>query len=208
MTKDFSLNTLPYFTLAQVSLFYKDKKEASTLLSNRIRQKKVHKIREWIYISDEKYKEIVMSWSLTSFLEFAATHLIYTPSYLSLEYILFLNNIITENVYTFTLVTTKKTTTLSNSFWVFNYRSVKKDFYGDYIVVKKNWFTWYEATPEKALFDYLYLKRDFVYSEDYIEELRINRENVNMKKFENIIKKYKSRKMQNILILIKKHLWL
>jgi hypothetical protein len=46
MTKDFSLNTLPYFTLSQVSLFYKDKKEASTLLSNRIRQKKVHKIRE------------------------------------------------------------------------------------------------------------------------------------------------------------------
>ena len=208
MTKDFSLNALPYFTLSQVSLFYKDKKEASTLLSNRIRQKKVHKIREWVYISDEKYKEIVMSWNLTSFLEFAATHLIYIPSYLSLEYILFLNNIITENVYTFTLVTTKKTTTLSNSFWVFNYRSVKKDFYGDYIVVKKNWFTWYEATPEKALFDYLYLKRDFVYSEDYIDELRINRENVNMKKFENIIKKYKSRKMQNILILIKKHLWL
>lgn len=38
--KDSELNSLPYFTIAQVSLFYKNKKEASTLISNRLRQKK------------------------------------------------------------------------------------------------------------------------------------------------------------------------
>lgn len=208
MTKDFELNKLPYFTLSQVSLFYKNKKETSTLISNRIRQKKIHSIREWIYISDEKLKEITLTWKLTQFLEFAATYLIYTPSYLSLEYVLFENNIITENVYAFTLVTTKKTAKFSNSFWTFNYRSIKEPFYGDYEVHKQNWFSFYKATPEKALFDYLYLKKNFIFSASYLEELRINRENVNMRKFQKLIKKYKSRKMEKIFKFIKNTLWL
>lgn len=207
MTKDFSLDTLPYFTLSQVSLFYNNKKEASTLISNRLRQNKISKIREWIYTSNEKIKELTLSWKLNSFLEFASTNLIYTPSYLSLEYVLFINNILTENVYNFTLVTTKKTAIFKNSFWVFNYRSIKEPLFSDYEVHKKDWFSWYQATPEKALFDYFYLKRDFIFSIEYLNELRINWENVNLKKFEQLVNKYNSKKVKNILQLIKKALW-
>jgi len=208
MIRNHELNTLPYFTLSQFSLFYKNKKEASTIISNKIRQKKIHNIREWVYISDDKLKEITLTGNLTQFLEFAATNLIYTPSYLSLEYVLFENNIITENVYTFTLVTTKKTAKFKNSFWTFDYRSIKDSFFWDYKVCTQNWFSFYKATPEKALFDYLYFKENFVYSPDYVEELRINWENVNMKKFEKLIKKYKSKKMEKIFSFIKETLWL
>ena len=207
MTKDFSLDTLPYFTLSQVSLFYNNKKEASTLISNRLRQNKISKIREWIYTSNEKIKELTLSWKLNSFLEFASTNLIYTPSYLSLEYVLFINNILTENVYNFTLVTTKKTAIFKNSFWAFSYRSIKEPLFSDYEVHKKDWFSWYQATPEKALFDYFYLKRDFIFSIEYLNELRINWENVNLKKFEQLVNKYDSKKVKNILQLIKKALW-
>lgn len=207
MTKDFSLDTLPYFTLSQVSLFYNNKKEASTLISNRLRQNKISKIREWIYTSNEKIKELTLSWKLNSFLEFASTNLIYIPSYLSLEYVLFINNILTENVYNFTLVTTKKTAIFKNSFWVFSYRSIKEPLFSDYEVHKKDWFSWYQATPEKALFDYFYLKRDFIFSIEYLNELRINWENVDLKKFEQLVNKYDSKKVKNILQLIKKALW-
>ena len=54
MIRNYELNTLPYFTLSQFSLFYKNKKEASTIISNKIRQKKIYNIREWVYISDDK----------------------------------------------------------------------------------------------------------------------------------------------------------
>jgi predicted transcriptional regulator of viral defense system len=73
--------------------------------------------------------------------------------------VLFENNILTENVYTFTLITTKKTKHFTNNFGDFNYKSIKKDFFGDYEILKIDDFLIYKATPEKALFDYLYFKR-------------------------------------------------
>ena len=202
------INTLPYFTLAQISLLYKNKKEASVIISNKLRQKKIHSIREGIYLSDDKLKEIMLTWKISSFLAFSATHLIYTPSYLSLEYVLFENNIITENVYTFTLVSTKKTATFKNEFWTFHYKSIKEEFFWDYYVYMKDGFCFYKATPEKALFDYFYFKKDFVFDEEYLNELRINRENVDIKRLEKVVKKYKSKKMQKIFTFIKNTLWL
>ena len=105
------------------------------------------------------------------------------------------------------LVTTKKTAIFKNAFWVFSYRSIKEPLFSDYEVHKKDWFSWYQATPEKALFDYFYLKRDFIFSIEYLNELRINWENVNLKKFEQLVNKYDSKKVKNILQLIKKALW-
>ncbi len=200
MFKDFE--TMPYFTLSQLALIYKDKKSAAVVVSNKLRQKKLFNIREWIYISDKKYNELVISNKINSFSEFCATNLIYTPSYLSTEYVLFLNNIITENVYTATLITTKKTANFQNIFGKFLYQSIKKDFFGDYEIVKKDGLLIYQALPEKALFDYLYLKKWIVFSESYIKELRFNLENINFKVFERIVKKYKSKKVEKIFTLL------
>lgn len=154
-----NIENLPYFTLSQIALSYKDRKTASVVVANKLRQKKLHSIREGIYISQAKMLEISLSGKISSFKEFIATNLVYTPSYLSLEYVLFENNIITENVYTFTLVTTKKTASFSNTFGKFIYRSIKEEFFGDYKLITKDGFTIYKASPEKALFDYLYLKK-------------------------------------------------
>ncbi|HRX64251.1 MAG TPA: hypothetical protein P5060_04055 [Candidatus Absconditabacterales bacterium] len=198
------LEKLPYFTLNQFSLFYKNKKSASIVISNKLRQKKIHNIREGIYISDEKLKEISLSNKITSFKEFIATHLIYTPSYLSLEYVLFENNVITENVYTFTLVTTNKTATFKNNFGTFRYKSIKKTFFGEYNTILIGDFIIYKAIPEKALFDYFYFQRGFIFKEDYIKELRLNLENIDLKLFEKIINKYKSQKVKKIFNIIKK----
>lgn len=199
---------MPYFTLSQLTLVYKDKKSAAVIVSNKLRQKKLFNIREWIYISDKKYNELVISNKINSFSEFCATNLIYAPSYLSTEYILFINNIITENVYTTTLITTKKTTKFQNIFGKYVYQSIKKDFFGDYEIVKKDGLLIYQASPEKALFDYLYLKKWIVFSESYIRELRLNLENVNFKAFERIVKKYKSKKVQKIFTLLSSIRWL
>lgn len=197
---------MPYFTLAQLALVYKDRKSASVVVSNKLRQKKIFNIREWIYISEKKYNELMFSNKLNSFSEFCASNLIYTPSYISTEYVLFINNIITENVYTTTLVTTKKTNFFQNIFGKYVYQSIKKDFFGDYEIIKKDDWLIYQATPEKALFDYLYLKKWIVFSESYIRELRLNTENINFDIFEKIVNKYPSKKVKkifNLLVTIK-----
>lgn len=103
-----------YFTLNQLTLAFKDKKNALVYVSRWLKNKKIIKIREWIYISKDKFLEISLSWKTSSFLEYIATNLIYTPSYLSLEYVLYENSIITENVYNTTLITTKKTAKFEN----------------------------------------------------------------------------------------------
>jgi hypothetical protein len=40
------LKKLPYFTLAQLALFCKNKKNATVVAVNKLRQKKLHSIRE------------------------------------------------------------------------------------------------------------------------------------------------------------------
>lgn len=199
-----NLEKLPYFSLSQFALFYKDRKSALIVISNKLKQKKLYKIREWFYISAQKFLEYSIGNKITSFKEFIATNVVYIPSYLSLEYVLFENNILTENVYTFTLITTKKTKHFTNNFGDFNYKSIKKDFFGDYEILKIDDFLIYKATPEKALFDYLYFKRWVVFSKWYMQELRLNLENINFKKLENLVYKYKSKKVEKIFSLLKK----
>lgn len=197
-----------YFTLNQLALAFKNKKNALVYVSRWLKNKKIIKIREWIYISSEKFLEISLSGKTSSFIEYIGTNLIYSPSYLSLEYVLYENNIITENVYNITLVTSKKTAKFSNNFWIFNYRTIKKDFFWDFEIIKKDWFLIYKATKEKALFDYFYLKTDIIFNLDYFKELRLNIENIDTKKFEKLIIKYPSPKMKKVFIYLKQLKWL
>ncbi|MDR2411383.1 MAG: hypothetical protein LBD88_02060 [Candidatus Peribacteria bacterium] len=110
------LENLPYFTLSQANLLYKNRNISLATISNNLKTKKVYRIREGIYINAKKFLEYSLSNKVDSFKEFIATNLVYIPSYLSLEYVLFENNILTENVYAFTLITTKKTVKFENDF--------------------------------------------------------------------------------------------
>jgi predicted transcriptional regulator of viral defense system len=157
MFKEFS--KLPYFTTSQVGLFTSNKNVAKVNISRWIKNKSIIRIREWYYVKSEFINVINLSWKLKEYTEFIGSNLVYTPSYLSMEYVLFENNILTENVYSFTLVTTKKTVKFKNDFWVFNYKSIKKEYFSDYEIIKIWDYTIYKATLEKALFDYFYFKR-------------------------------------------------
>jgi hypothetical protein len=188
-----------YFTLSQLSLFTKNKKNALVYVSRWLKNKTIIKIRNWIYISSKKFLEFSLKWESSWYLEFMATNLVYAPSYLSLEYILYENNVLSENVYNFTLVTTKKTAKFKNNFWNFIYKSIKKDYFDDYELIKKWKFIIYKATVEKALFDYFYFKRWIIWDQDYFEELRLNLENIEFRKFKKIVKKINNKKLLKVL---------
>lgn len=103
---------------------------------------------------------------------------IYQPSYVSMEWVLSKYNLIPEMVYHVTSITNKATRKLENDFGVFIYRHVKKELFFGYEKVKKDNQVFLLATPEKALFDYLYLNASKIKNKDDVNELRLNKSNL------------------------------
>lgn len=90
------------------------------------------------------------------------------PSYLSLEYVLAQNGLIPEAINTYTSITLKSPRSYQNFLGAFIYTNIKEGLflgYADGI-----------ASKAKALFDYLYLKKNLPvnYTQELSEGLRIN----------------------------------
>lgn len=201
------IEKLPYFKLEHLDTFIKNKNNSKVYVSRWLKSGEIISIKKWFYVSFVKINEINFANNYNLFVSYLATNIIYVPSYLSLEYILFRNNIITENVYSITLITTKKTTVFNNNFWNFSYRNIKEDLFWWYKFVKDWELFYYEAIVEKALLDFFWLKKDIVFDESYFKELRLNLEWINFKKLNNFAKKFKSKKIDKILTFLIKIKW-
>lgn len=126
-----------------------------------------------------------------AYLELVANKLV-IPSYLSLEYVLQKYNLLTEATFAFTSVTLKSTRRYVNKLGSFYYHSIKTDLFFGFETKHYGKNVIYEASPAKALFDYLYLHEPNLDSEREIEELRINWTNIDKKQiklFCDIVKK-------------------
>ena len=86
------------------------------------------------------------------YLEFISEK-IYEPSYLSLDYILSENEILTEMPKNFTLISTNKTKILTNSFGNFIYHKIKNKLFIGFKTEKIDNFFISKATKSKALFE-------------------------------------------------------
>lgn len=84
------------------------------------------------------------------------SNLIYSPSYISLESALSRWGILSQIPQTLTCVTTKLPRRFSTSFGMIEYHQIKKKYFWGF-VEEGNYFI---AVPEKALLDYLYLKKE------------------------------------------------
>ena len=80
----------------------------------------------------------------------------YRPSYLSFEYALAYYNLLPEMSYAITSATTKPTRLFDVSGKVYSYRTIKKEAYTGYHIVKRENGYFYIAEKEKAIIDYLY----------------------------------------------------
>lgn len=136
-------------------------------------------------------------------------NIIRIPSYLSLEYVLSINNLIPEAIYTYTSVTTKSSRDFTNKLGNFSYRNIKKELFigfNEIVVFDKKI---YIATKAKALFDYLYLKtyrNRTMLKYDIDEGLRIDWDEFNQeerKEFIYYVNLSKSTKMKRVLKYIK-----
>jgi hypothetical protein len=83
---------------------------------------------------------------------------IYTPSYLSLQWVLGFYGLIPEQVITLTSVTTRQTSHFENEVGSFDFRHVKPALFTGFAKVPLGGVDLWMASPEKALLDFWYLE--------------------------------------------------
>ena len=201
------IQKLPYFTLENMNTFIDNKNTAKVYISRWIKWNKILSIKRWYYVSVNKINEIHFNNNFSLYIEYLATNILYTPSYLSLDYVLFKNNIITENVYNITLISTKKTTKFKNNFWSFVYRNIKNELFWWYKLFKKWELFFFEAEVEKALLDYFWYKKDIVWEEDYFINLRLNLNLINFNKLNKMWNKFGSNKINKVITFLTNIKW-
>ena len=143
---------------------------------------------------------------------FILSNFIYSPSYISLESALNYYGIIPDIPFGITSVTLNKTKIFkTKKYGVFYYHHIKPDLFFGFrtILVEKN-YSYNIALPEKAIFDYFYLKAKKVESaEGFIEEMRLSlpkKFNLKkLKKWSNLVSKKNKTFFQLIEILTKKY---
>jgi len=199
------LEKLPYF----------NKKTASVLIGkkNWNLDKKITQLKSKDYLINLKRGLYVTGAYLNSqtnrgiYCQYIANILRY-PSYLSTEYILSENNLIPEAVYVWTSVTSKSSRKYENSLGMFIYKNIKESLFTGFKKEKIGEFKIATASLAKALFDYLYLKRNLGADLEFElkEGLRINWlsfSNSDLRELEKYVEFSQSGKMKKILKIIK-----
>jgi predicted transcriptional regulator of viral defense system len=144
----------------------------------------------------------------------AVSAILLPQSYLSLEFVLQQNNLLTEVTYPVTCVTPRNTRRIVNDMGTFWYRSIRADLYRGFGITDYFGIPVARATPAKALFDYLYLRPlPAAYRRPSInlaEELRLNLEELptaGREEFSVFVEQSASRKMMDILNNFRSNVW-
>ena len=96
---------------------------------------------------------------------------LYSPSYVSLEYVLSLHDLIPERVDVVTSVTTRKTKKYTTRLGTYDYHHLERGrFFGFEEIREDEKFSALVALPEKALLDWIYFRHDWEPSEAYLKE--------------------------------------
>ena len=141
--------------------------------------------------------------------------ILFPQSYLSLEYVLQENSILTEITYPVTAITTKNTRTIQNQLGAFVYRHIKPKLYLGFEIKQAYGISYAQASVAKALFDYLYLRPTPSYRlpADYnlAEELRLNLDDFSSaekQEFAEYVRICNMPKMYGILENLEETVWL
>jgi len=135
------------------------------------------------------------------FTDFIANFL-YSPSYLSLETILYRYNILTEIPVNLTSVSKNKTAIFTNKLGNFIYHKVKPSLFCGFDLFEESGFSIMRATKAKALFDFLYLRKNILPNKEAIRELRLNVGNLSrddIKELKKYVALEGSKKLKGIL---------
>lgn len=152
--------------------------------------------REYYCFADRRKEE--------SFLFFASNK-IYSPSYISLESALAYYGLIPEGVFLTSGISSGNTAKYQTPFGEFSYNHLKPSLFFGYRLIRINDSTIKMADPEKALLDFIYLKK--IDTTEAFEGLRLNvtqlKEILDYIKLNDYQKLFKSRVLNKRIALLK-----
>jgi len=169
---------LPIFTLDDLASIETNKSYLRILLSRQVKQGNVARLKKGTYVAKEYLDGVEKSGRLPAYAEFLAG-VLYEPSYLSLEYILHQHNVITESPIAVTAVTRRKTASFSTPFGSYKYHSIASALFTGYTAKRDGDYLIFRASPAKALFDFLYFRKNHLAEKEAIKELRLNLDSLN-----------------------------
>lgn len=191
---------LPFFTIADLASMETDRVYLKVLLSRYAKSGRVVRLKKGMYVAREYIHAMEKAGTLSAYPEFLCT-ILHNPSYLSLEYMLYKHNILTEVPVNVTAVTTKKTASFVNAFGTFVYHSIRADLFCGYDLFTGIDFRFQRARKAKALFDFLYFRKQSIPDKRAAHELRLNVREFNRSETHELaryIKMEGSQKMKNI----------
>lgn len=191
---------LPYFSMDNLSAVEKNRNYLKTLFSRYSKAGKIIRIKKGLYVAKDYIEESKKTGNFSVYLEFLA-NIVRRPSYLSMDYMLYNYNILTEVPASYTIITKKKTAKFFNEFGNFLYHSIRKDLFCGYKESREGKLVVFKATKSKALFDFLYFRKNSLVGEESARELRLNLGEFNKtdkKELAGYIKLEGSKKMKEI----------
>lgn len=195
------IKKVPCFSLDDLSSMEQNKNYLKILLSRYEKASKLVRLKKGIYTSKEYIYDTQKNQTFFNFLEFLANFL-RQPSYLSLDYVLYEHNILTEVPVNFTSVAKNKTIRFSNSLGNFSYHKVKERLFSGFKIIRKGDFIILKASKSKALFDFLYLRKNLLPDQKAVRELRLNLDNFSTNELKELKSYYRlegSKKMKKII---------
>ena len=177
----FSLvKTLPYFDFNDLSSIETNKTYLKILFSRYAKAGKLIRLKKGLYTAKDYIEQVEKRGNFSLYTEFLA-NILHQPSYLSLDYILYQHNLLTEMPVNFTSVSKSKTTSFSNHFGIFFYHKIKDELFCGFDIIKSGDFTIFRASKAKAFFDYVYFRKNDLLNKRAVEELRLNFQNLKSK---------------------------
>jgi len=170
-------------------------KSPRDVISRLLDQKELIRVKKGLYVFGKRHRQRLIS------LEVLANQ-IYGPSYISREYALHYYGLIPEGVHEITSMTTKKNKHFDTPLGQFSYQHLALSKFPIGVTLKR--FSQFHcalmATPEKALADFIYCRKEVITTSQelikvLIEDFRIEKEalsKLNLHLMRNIAKEYKS----------------
>jgi hypothetical protein len=149
---------LPYFTIEGFRQIagddVVDDAHARTALYRWVKAGHLIPLKKGVYMHHRFFEQHRREAAFAS----AVSAILLPQSYLSLDYVLQQNDILTEITYPVTAITLKNTRTITNALGTFVYRHIQPDLYFGFQIMEAYGVPYAQASAAKALFDYLYLR--------------------------------------------------
>jgi len=209
-----SLDSFPYFTIEAVKQLPGNEHAAAgtiqTALYRWMKAGHIIQLKKGVYMTRRFFKNHRPQADFAPMI----SAILIPQSYLSLEYILQRNGILTEITYPVSAVTLKQTRTFENKLGIFTYRHIKAHLYRGFTFSEYQGIAFAEATVAKALFDSLYFRpwkgSRRLAGYNLAEDLRLNLDDFSAKdqaEFASFVEISQSKKMEQILTNLRKTVW-